>query len=135
MSTTTWWPSSARRETLILPSMIRKMLVVGPDCRSSGLSCTPQCWSRADARGDLRVLSEVQIPWGWLQFCLLQLRLFLIRLVCWRAGFADCLDTANLENRAGACRVGRSSDSHLMAHMFGETFRRKAVRLQVGHRV
>src|ERR1035438_275936 len=50
--------------------------MVGPDCRSSGLSYTPQCWSKADARADLRVLSEVQIPWGWLPYCLLQLLLF-----------------------------------------------------------
>src|SRR5260370_1692038 len=109
--------------------------MVGLDCRSSGLSCTPQCWSRVDAREDLPVLYEVQVRRGWLPFRLLQKCLFLVWLRCRRACFADCLDSANLEKRPGASRIGCPSDSHLMTYVFGETFRRKAVCLQVGNRI
>src|SRR5258708_7907600 len=60
-------------------------------------------------------------------------RLF-VRLGCWRAGLADRLDTANLKYRACASRARYPSDSHLLAHVFGESFSRKAFRLQIGHR-
>src|ERR1019366_6996550 len=103
--------------------------MVGPGCRSSGLSCTPQWRSKADARADLRVFSEVQIPWGWLPFCLLQILsfLFLVRLGRWRASLADGRDTANLKYQAGASGTGCPSDSHLVAYMFGEPFGTKTV--------
>jgi hypothetical protein len=53
----------------------------------------------------------------------------------WRAGIANRLDTANLENWASAAGARSSPDSHLVTHVFGEAFGWKAVGFQIGDRL
>src|SRR2546429_5550020 len=53
----------------------------------------------------------------------------------WRAGIANRLDAANLDDWACAAGAGRSPDRHLVTHVFGKAFGWKAVRFQIGDRL